>query len=159
MVLLSHPYMTTWKTIALSIQIFADKVMSLHFNMLSTFVIAFLPRSKRLGISWLQSPSLVIWSPRRENLSLFSFFHFCLPWSDETGSDGTAVILVFWMLSFKAAFSFSPFTLIKRLFSFSLLSTIRVLSSAYLRLLIFLPAILILACASSSPAFLMMNSA
>ena len=64
-----------------------------------------------------------------------------------------AMILVFWMLSFKPTFSLSSFTYIKRLFSFSLSAT-RVVSSAYLRLLIFLPAILIPVCASSNPAFL-----
>jgi len=63
-----------------------------------------------------------------------------------------AMILVLWMLSFKPTFSLSSFTFIKRLFSSSFLSAIRVVSSAYLRLLIFLPAILIPACASSSPA-------
>ena len=73
------------------------------------------------------------------------------------GSD--AMILVFWMLSFKPTFSLSSFTFIKRLFSSSSISAIRVGSSAYLRLLIILPAILIPACASSSPAFLMMYSA
>ena len=70
-----------------------------------------------------------------------------------------AMILVFWMLSFKPIFSFSSSTFIKRLFSYSSLSAIRVVSSAYLRLLIFLPAILIPACVSSSPEFLMMYSA
>ena len=70
-----------------------------------------------------------------------------------------AIILVFWMLSFKLAFSLSSFTFIKSLFSSSLLSAIRVVSSAYLRLLIFLPAVLIPACASLSPAFLIMYSA
>ena len=79
-----------------------------------------------------------------------SIFH------DVMGPD--AVILVFWMLSFKPTFSLSSFTF-KRLFSSSSLSAIRVVSSAYLRLLIFLPAILIPACASSSLAFLMMYSA
>ena len=69
-----------------------------------------------------------------------------------------AVILVFWMLSFKPTFSLSSFTFIKRLFSSSL-SAISVVSSAYLRWLIFLPAILIPACASSSPAFLLIYSA
>ena len=64
-----------------------------------------------------------------------------------------------WMLSFKPTFSLSTFTFIKRLFSSSSLSAIRVVSSAYLKLLIFLPAILIPACASYSPAFLMMYSA
>ena len=60
---LSHPYMTTGKTIALTRQTFAGKVMSLLFNMLSRLVIAFLPRSKCLLISWLQSPSAVILDP------------------------------------------------------------------------------------------------
>ena len=60
---LSHPYMTTGKTIALTIQTFAGKVMSLLFNMLSRLVIIFRPRSKHLLISWLQSPSAVILEP------------------------------------------------------------------------------------------------
>ena len=62
---LSHPYMTTGKTIALTRWTFVDKVMSLLFNMLSSLVITFLPRSKHLLISWLQSPSAVIWEPRK----------------------------------------------------------------------------------------------
>ena len=62
---LSHPYMTTGKTIALTRQTFVDKVMSLFFNMLSRLVIIFLPRSKRLLISWLHSPSAVILEPRK----------------------------------------------------------------------------------------------
>ena len=70
-----------------------------------------------------------------------------------------AMIFVFWMLSFKPTFSLFSFTFIKRLFSSSLLSAIRVVSSAYLRLLIFLLAILIPACVSSSPQFLMTYSA
>ena len=70
-----------------------------------------------------------------------------------------AMIFSFWMLSFKPAFSFSSFTFIKRLFLFSSLFPIRMVSSDYLRLLIFLPAILIPACASSSPAFHMIYSA
>ena len=70
-----------------------------------------------------------------------------------------AMILVFWILSFKSTFPLSSFTFIKRLFSSSSLSAISVVSSAYLRLLIFLPAILIPACASSSLAFHMMHSA
>ena len=60
---LSHPYMTTGKTIALARQTFVDKVMSLLLNMLSRLVITFLPRGKRLLISWLQSPSVVILEP------------------------------------------------------------------------------------------------
>ena len=70
-----------------------------------------------------------------------------------------ALIFVYWMLSFKPTFSFYSFTFVKRLFSSSSLSAIRVVSFAYLKLLIFLPAFLIPACASSSPAFLMMYSA
>ena len=70
-----------------------------------------------------------------------------------------AMISVFWMLHFKPAFSLSSFTFIKRLFSSSSLSAIRVVSSVYQRFLIFLPAILIPACASSRPAFRMMYSA
>src|SRR5574340_821927 len=62
---LSHPYMTTGKTIALTRQTFVGKVMSLLFNMLSSLVITFLPRSKRLLISWLQSPSVVILEPEK----------------------------------------------------------------------------------------------
>ena len=60
---LSHPYMTTGKTIALTRQTLVGKVMSLLLNMLSRLTITFLPRSKRLLISWLQSPSAVIWEP------------------------------------------------------------------------------------------------
>ena len=65
MVQLSHPYMTIGKIIALTIQIFVSKVISLLFHMLSRFVIAFLPRSKCLLISWLQSPSAVILEPKK----------------------------------------------------------------------------------------------
>ena len=65
MVQLSHPYMTTGKTIALTRQTFVDKVMSLLFNMLSRFLTAFLPGSKCLLISWLQSPFAVILEPRK----------------------------------------------------------------------------------------------
>ena len=62
---LSHPYMTTGKTIALTRQTFVGKVMSLLYNMLSRLVIAFLPRSKRLLISWLQTPSAMILEPKK----------------------------------------------------------------------------------------------
>jgi len=62
---LSHPHMTTGKTITLTRWTFVDKVMSLLFNMLSRLVITFLPRSKDLLISWLQSPSAMIWEPRK----------------------------------------------------------------------------------------------
>ena len=82
MVQISHPYMTIGKAIALTIWTFVGKVMSLLFNMLSKFVIAFLPRSKGFLISWLQSPSAVILeSPpqKKENLSLFPLFSLYLP--------------------------------------------------------------------------------
>ena len=69
---LSHPYMTTGKTVALTRQMIVGKIMSLLFNTLSRFVIAFLPRSKHLLISWLQSPSAVILEPPKLSLSLFS---------------------------------------------------------------------------------------
>ena len=65
MVQLSHPYMTTGKTVALTRWTYVGKVMSLLFNMLSWFVIAFLPRSKHLLISWWQSPSTVILEPKK----------------------------------------------------------------------------------------------
>ena len=129
--------------------------MSLLFNMLPRLVITFLPRSKHLLISWLQSPSSVILEPRKIVSHCFHCFPIYLPWSD--GMD--TMIFAFWMLSFKPTFSLFSFTFIKRLFSSSSLSAIRVVSSTYLRLLIFLLAILIPACASSSPAFLMMYSA
>ena len=74
MVQLSHPYMTTRKTIALARWTFVDKVMSLLFNMLSRLVIAFLPGSKRLLISWLQSPSAVIWEPLKIKSLTVSIF-------------------------------------------------------------------------------------
>ena len=68
----SHPYMTTGKTIALTRRTFVGKVMSLLFNMLSRFVITFLPRSKHLLISWLQSPSAVILEPQNQSLILLA---------------------------------------------------------------------------------------
>ena len=84
----------------------------------------------------------------------FHLFPFYLPWNDGAKCNDLSF---FWILSFKLAFSLF-FTLIKRFFSSSLLSAISVVSSAYLRLLMFLPPILIPACNSSSPAFLMMCS-
>ena len=107
---LSHPYMTTGKTIAFTRWTFVGKVMSLLFNMLSMLVITFLPRSKRLLISWLQSPSAVIWSPKNKVWHCFHSLSIYFPWGDGT-------ILVFWMLSFKPTLSLSSFTFIKRLFS------------------------------------------
>ena len=82
---LSHPYMTTGKTIALTRRTCFGKVMSLLFNMLSRLVITFLPRSKRLLISWLQSPSAVIFgAPKNKVSHCFHCFPIYLPWSDGT---------------------------------------------------------------------------
>ena len=129
--------------------------MPLLFNRLSRFVIAFLPRTKHLLISWLQSPSAVILE-HKKNKTCHCFHCFSIYLHEVKGLD--AMFLVYWMLSFKPAFLLSSFTFIKSLYSSSL-SPIMVVSSAYLKLLIFLPAILIPASASSSPAFLMMYSA
>ena len=148
--------MTTGKTIALTRWTIVGKVMSLLFNTLLMFVIAFLPRSKKhLLISWLQSPSAVILQSKKIKSATISIVSPSI-YHDVMGAD--AMIFVFWMLNFKPAISLSSFTLIKRLFSSSLLSAMRVVSPAYLMLLLFLLAILISACASSSPAFHMMYS-
>ena len=147
--------MTTGKSVALNRLTFVGKAMALLFNMLSRLVINFLPRSERLLISWLQSPPVVILEPPRPNKVCYCFH--CFPYHEVMGLD--AMIFVFWMLSFKSTFSLSSLTFIKRLFSSPLLSAITVVSSIYLRLLIFLLAILIPACASSSLAFCMMYSA
>ena len=82
MVQLSHLYMTIGKTISLTRQTFVGKVIFLLVNMLLSFVIAFLPRSKHLLISWLQSPSTVILEPKKIICCYFHFFSFYLPWSD-----------------------------------------------------------------------------
>ena len=100
-------------------------------------------------ISWLQSPSAVILEPKKIVSHCFHCFPIYLPWSDGTRYHD----LSFLMLSFKPAFSLSSFTFIKRLFSSSSLSAIRVVSSAYLTLLIFLLAILSPACDCPSPAW------
>ena len=104
MVQLSHLHMTTGKTIALSIWTFVSKVTSLLFNMLSRFVIAFLPRSKYLLISWLQSVSAVILEPKKGKSVTTSTFSPSIC-HEVMGPDAT--ILVFWMLSFKSASSLS----------------------------------------------------
>ena len=153
---LSHPYMTPGKTIALTRRTFVGKIMSLLFNMLSRLVITFLPRSKHLLISWLQSPSAVILKSPKIKSDTVSTVSLSIC-HEVMGPD--AMILVFWVLSFKPTFSLSSLTFIKRLFSSSSLSAIRVVSSAYLRLLILLPEIFIPICASSSPMVLMKYSA
>ena len=82
---LSHPYMTTGETIALTRWTLVGKVMSLLLNMLSRLVIAFLPRSKRLLISWLQSPSSEILEPKTIKSATFHCFPIYFPLSDGTG--------------------------------------------------------------------------
>ena len=82
---LSHPYTTTGKVIALTRQTFVCKVMSLFFNMVSRLFITFLPRSKHLLMSWLQSPSAVILEPQKIVSHCFHCFPIYLPWSDGTG--------------------------------------------------------------------------
>ena len=84
MVQLSHPYMTTEKTIALTIWIFVSKMMALLFNILSRFVVTILPRIKCLLTSWLQSLSSDFGAQEDEIWHCFHFFPICLPWSDGT---------------------------------------------------------------------------
>ena len=189
MVQLSHPYMTTGKTIALTRWTFIGKVMSLLFNTLSRFARTFLPRSvfefhscshclqwygvshvgdqgsilglgKSLGegngnplqYSCLESPmdrgtwwAAVTLEPKKIKSSRCVRF---FPSICREVMGPHAMILVFWMSSFKPTFSLSSFTPIKKLFSSSSLSAVRVVTSAYLRLLILLWAILIPACDS-----------
>ena len=100
--------------------------MSLLFNILSRLVIAFLPRSKHLLISWLQSPSTVVLKPKKiQSVTVYITSHSIC--HEVIGPD--AMILVFWMLSFKSAFSLSSFTLIKKFFRSSSLSAIKEVSN------------------------------
>ena len=140
---LSHPYMTTGKIIAL-IWTFVGKVMSLLFSTLTTFVIALPPRGKHLifmaAVAVYAQPNKI----KSVSTSTFSL-SFCY---ELMRLD--VMILVFWMLNFKPLFSFSFFILTNSLFSSSSFSAIRMVSSAYLRLLVFLLAILIPTCDSSN---------
>ena len=106
---LSHAYMTTGKTIALTRWTFVDKVISLLFNMLYRLVISFLPESKCLLISWLQSPYAVILEPRKIKSDTVSTVSPSIC-HEVMGPD--AMILVLWMLSFKPTFPLSSFTFI-----------------------------------------------
>ena len=132
---LPHPYMTTGKTIALTRWTFVGKVMSLLFNMLYRLVIAFLPRSKHLLMSWFQSLSGVILEPKEIKSITVSIVSPTI-WQEVMRLG--AMILIVWMLSFKPAFSLSSCTFINMLFNSSLLSALMMVSSAYLMLLIYI---------------------
>ena len=110
---LSYPYMTTGKTIALTTRTFVGKVMSLLFNMLSRMVKTLLPRSKRLLIYWLQSPSAVILYPPPQKIKS-DIVPTVSPSISHEVMEPDAMIFVFWMLSFKPTFSLATFTFIKR---------------------------------------------
>ena len=143
--------MTTRKTIALTRRTFYGKVISLFFNMLSRLLIAFLTRSQ-MSFDFMAAVTICSDFGAQENeVSQFPLFPHIL---DMKWWDSDAMIFISWMLSFKPAFSLTCFTFIKRLLSSSSL----VVSSAYLRLLVFLLAILIPAYASSSLAFPMICS-
>ena len=143
---LSHPYMTTGKTITLTVQIFVAKWC---FCFLAHYVCHSFPsKNKRLSISLLQSPFWQILEPKKIKFATVSTFSPSIC-HEVMGPD--AVIFIFWMLSFKQTFSLSSFTFIKSFSSFSAIT--KVVSPAYLRLLIFLRSILIPTCDSSSLAF------
>ena len=129
--------MTTGKTITLTMQTFANKVMSLLFKTLSRFVMAFLPRSTCILNFWLRTPSAVILEPKKIKSITVSTFS---PSICHEVMKLDAMILVFWMLGFKPGFSLSSFYFIKRLFSSSSHSALRVASSAYMSFLIVSPA-------------------
>ena len=127
MVQLSHPYMTTGKTTALTRWTFVSKVMSLLFNMLCRFVMVFLPKSKRFLISWLPSPSSVILEPKKIKSVTVSIISPSICYEV---MEPDAMIFSFecWVLG--QFFPLSSFTFIKRFFSSSSLSAVRVVSSA-----------------------------
>ena len=151
--------MTTGKTVTLTIQTFVGKGTSLLFNTVSRFVIAFLSRSKHLFIPWPPLPSVVFLEPKKRKSVNASTFYILftmkcwdwMPWS------------CVWMLNFKPVFFF--FTFLFHLhqealsLSSSSLSTLRMVSSAYLRLLVFLLEFCLPACDSSGPTFCMMYPA
>ena len=154
MVQLSHPNMTTGKTVTLTRSTFITKVMSLLFNMLSSFSFKDQKSFNFMAAVTIQSD---FGGQGNKICHCFYFFPIYLP-----GSNGMpwpqCFLFIFIMLSFKSAFSLFSFTHIKRHFSSSLLFAIRVISSAYLRLSIRLLAILIPFCDSPSLAIHMMYS-
>ena len=129
---LSHLYVTIGKIIALTPWTFVGKVMPLLFNMLSRFIIAFPPRRKHPSILWLWSLSTVVLEPKK----IKSVTHHFFPSICHEVMELDAMILSFFMLSFKPAFSLSFFTLIKTFFNSFSLSAFRMVSSAYLKFLV-----------------------
>ena len=151
MVQLSHPYMSTGKIIALIIQIFLSKVMSLLFTMLSRFVIAFFPRSKCLSILWLKST--VSSEPKKiKSATVSLFLHlFAMKWWDWMPWSWFFICCILSQHLYSTLSPSSGSSLVPLHFL-----PITVVSFAYLRLLIFLLVIFISACDSSSPVFHMM---
>ena len=121
-----HDY---WKNCSFDYMDLCRQIMSILFNRLSRFVIAFLPRSKHLLISWLKSPSEVVLEPKKIKSVTISIIY---PSICHEVIELNVLIFFFWVLSFKPTFSLSSFTFTKRLFSFSSLSAILLVSSAYL---------------------------
>ena len=153
MVQLSHQYMATEKIIALTLWTF--DYMPLLLNMLFRFIIVFLPQAKAsFNFKAAVTIAVILEPKKRKSVTALTFSTSIS--HEVLGPD--AMILSFLVFSFKSVFSISSIMLIKQLFSFSSLSAITVVWSAYLRLLIFLPAILIPAWDSSSPAFRMIYS-
>ena len=156
MVQLSHPYIITGKTTALTIQTFVSTVISLVFNMLSRFFIAFY--KEQAFFNFMASVTIHSDFGAQENKVCHCFHCFphpsaikwwdWMPWSSLFECCTLSQLFLF--------VSLSSFTFIKRLFSSSVLTAIRVVLSAYMRLLIFLCAILVPACDSSSLTFCMM---
>ena len=151
MVQLSHPYVTTGKTIALAIDLCRQSDVSALY---AVYVGHSFPSKEQASFNFVAAITVCTDFGAQEN-KIWHCFPICC--HEVTGPD--AMILVFWMLGFKPPFSLFSFIFIKRLFSSSSFSTIKVVSSAYLRLLLYLPEILIPAWDSSSLAFLMMYPA
>ena len=155
MVWISHPYMTMGNTIALTTDLRWQIDVTL-FNMLSMFVMVFSSREEA-SFNFIASITIYSYFGAQENKICHCFHYFPIY---VTQSDGTICHdLNFWMLSLKPDFSLSSFSFIKRFFISSSLSAIKMVSSMYLRLLTFLPEILIPAWASSSLGVWMMYSA
>ena len=154
MVQLSEPYVISGKTTPLTTWTFVGRVMSLLFSTLSRFAMAFLPRSNVFYSMAAVTIRNDLGAQEEEICHYFHTLAFCLPCSSGAGCHDLSFLIFILRLSL----SLSSFSLIKRLFSSSSLSALRVVSSAHLRLLMPLPPMWISACHSSTPAFLMMCS-